>query len=140
VKPVVLDASAAAAWVLPDEASRAAKDLYAQACAEDSGFHAPLLWQWEMGNLLLMAQRRARIAAGAADAGLQTLSAAQLQFDAAPDLHRQLQIARLAQTHNLTFYDATYLELVLRLNGQLASRDRQLLSAAAVCGIVCLSF
>jgi hypothetical protein len=29
---------------------------------------------------------------------------------------------------------------VLRLNGQLASRDRKLLDAAGACGIVCLSF
>jgi len=40
----------------------------------------------------------------------------------------------------LTFYDASYLELVLRLNGQLATLDRNLISAAKSCGIVCLSF
>ena len=140
MKPTVLDASAAAAWVIPDESSDAAKELFAHACMDDAQFHAPLLWQWEMGNLLLLAQCRERIAAGAADAALQTLATVRLNFDAAPDLHRQLQIARLAQTHDLTFYDASYLELVLRLNGQLASRDRRLLTAAATCGIVCLTF
>ena len=140
MKPTVLDASAAAAWVLPDESSDSAKQLYAHACMEDAEFHAPLLWQWEMGNMLLMAQRRGRIAAGAAEEGLQALAAVRLQYDAAPDLHRQLQILRLAQTHDLTYYDAAYLELVLRLNGQLASRDGQLLAAARACGIVCLSF
>jgi predicted nucleic acid-binding protein len=140
MRATVLDSSAAAAWVIPDESSDAAKELFAHACMDDAGFHAPLLWSWEMGNVLLMAQKRKRIAAGAADAALQTLSRIRLQFDAAPDLHRQLQIARLASTHELTFYDAAYLELVLRLNGQLASRDRKLLDAAGACGIVCLSF
>jgi len=140
VKPVVLDASAAAAWVIPDESSDAAKDLYAHACMEDSGFHAPLIWGWEMGNMLLMAQRRERIAPGSAEAALQALARVRLQLDAPPDLHRQQQILRLAATHDLSYYDATYLELVLRLNGQLASRDRKLLAAAASCGIVCLSF
>ena len=140
MKPTVIDASASAAWVLPDELTDAAKQLYAHACMDDAGFHAPLLWQWEMGNLLIMAQRRQRIAAGAAEAALQALAATRIQFDAPPDAHRQLQIARLALAHDLTFYDAAYLELVLRLNGQLASRDSRLLAAAKSCGIVCLSF
>ena len=140
MKPTVLDASAATAWVIPDDSNDAAKELFAHACMEDSGFHAPLIWPWEMGNILLMAQHRERIAPGAAEAALQTLSQVRIQLDAAPDLHRQLQTARLAQTHGLTFYDAGYLELVLRLNGQLASRDRKLLDAASACGIVCLSF
>jgi predicted nucleic acid-binding protein len=140
MKPTVLDASAAAAWVVPDEANDAAKQLYAHACMDDSGFHAPLLWQWEMGSIVMMAQRRQRIAAGAAEAALETLASTCIQFDAPPDIHRQLQVARLAQAHDLTFYDAAYLELVLRLNGQLASRDGKLLAAARSCGIVCLSF
>jgi len=140
VKAVVLDASAAAAWVIPDESNDAAKELYAHARMEDSGFHAPMIWPWEMGNILLMAQRRNRIAAGAAEAALQALAQTRVQLDAAPDLHRQQQIARLALTHELTYYDAGYLELVLRLNGQLASRDRKLLAAASACGIVCLTF
>jgi predicted nucleic acid-binding protein len=140
VKPTVIDASAAAAWVIPDEFNDAAKELYAHACAEDSGFHAPPIWPWEMGNMLLMAQRRQRIAPGSAEAALQTLAQTKIQLDPAPDLHRQQQVMRLAFTHDLSCYDAGYLELVLRLNGQLASRDKKLLSAAAACGIVCLSF
>jgi predicted nucleic acid-binding protein len=140
VKPVVLDASAAAAWVLPDASNDAAKELYAHACMVDSGFHAPLIWPWEMGNVLMMAQRRNRIAPGAAEAALHALAQTCVQLDVAPDLHRQQQVARLALTHDLTYYDAGYLELVLRLNGQLASRDKKLLAAAQSCGIVCLTF
>jgi len=140
VKPTVIDASAAAAWVLPDEATEAAESLYAHACMATSGFHAPQIWPWEMGNLLLMAQRRGRISPEAPDLALHTLAATCIQLDAQLDLHRQLQVARLAATHDLTYYDAAYLELVLRLNGQLASRDRKLLTAAGACGIVCLTF
>jgi predicted nucleic acid-binding protein len=140
MKPVVIDASAAAAWVMPDEAGDAAQDLYAQACTEENLFHAPTLWPWEMGNILVMGHVRERIPAEAVEQGLQILAAAHVNLDPAPDLHRQAQIGRLAQTHTLAFYDAAYLELVLRLNGQLASRDRKLLAAAKACGIVCLSF
>jgi predicted nucleic acid-binding protein len=140
LRATVIDASASAAWVIPDESSDAAEELYAHACMEDGGYWAPQLWPWEMGNLLLIAARRGRIAPDAPGLALERLAATRIQLDAAADLHRQLQVARLAATHDLTFYDAAYLELVLRLNGQLASRDRKLLSAAAACGIVCLSF
>ncbi len=140
MKPIVIDPSAAAAWVMPDEQVSAAKDLYAQARTVDSLFHAPQLWLWEMGNVLVMGHRRLRLSADDVERGLELISAAQVTLDATPNVHRRAQIARLALTHDLTFYDASYLELVLRLNGQLASRDKQLLAAAQSCGIVCLTF
>lgn len=140
MKPIVIDSSAAAAWVMPDEPNIAAHELYAQARTTPDLFHAPALWLWEMGNMLVMGQARKRIDAGMVERGLGILSQARIQFDGAPNAHRQAQVARLASTHGLTYYDASYLELVLRLNGQLASLDRQLLDAARSCGIVCLSF
>lgn len=140
MKPIVVDPSAAAAWVMPDEAQPAANDLYAQARLVPDLFHAPQLWIWQMGNVLMMGHRRKRITAQEVERGMELLAATRVVFDAAPNAHRQAQIGRLALAHDLTFYDAAYLELVLRLNGQLASRDRQLLTAAAACGIVCLTF
>jgi predicted nucleic acid-binding protein len=140
MKPIVMDASAAAAWVMPDEARESALDLYIQARSERSLFHAPQLWPWEMGNMLVMGHRRKRISAKDVEKGLHILAAANINLDAAPDLHRQAQIGRLSLTHDLTYYDAAYLELVLRLNGQLASLDTKLLAAARACGIICLSF
>ena len=140
MKPIVVDPSAAAAWVLPDEAQAAANDLYAQARLVPDLFHAPQLWIWEMGNILITGHRRKRISAQDVERGLELLAAARVVFDPVPGAHRQAQIGRLALAHGLSFYDAAYLELVLRLNGQLASRDRALLSAASACGIVCLTF
>ena len=140
MRPIVIDPSAAAAWVMPDEKSDAAHDLYALACAEEGLFHAPHLWTWEIGNLLVMGQLRKRIHAETLGHALDVLRAAKINLDGAPNAHRQGQIARLAITHGLTFYDAAYLELVLRLNGQLASSNKKLLSAAKACGIVCLTF
>ncbi|MBI5277995.1 MAG: type II toxin-antitoxin system VapC family toxin [Burkholderiales bacterium] len=140
MKPIVIDPSAAAAWVMPDERLAAANDLYAQARTMPDLFHAPLLWLWEMGNVLVMGHRRKRLTAAEVEQGLELLASALIVFDPAPNPHRRSQIARLSLTHDLTFYDASYLELVLRLNGRLASRDRKLLDAAAACGIACLSF
>jgi predicted nucleic acid-binding protein len=140
LKPVVVDASAAGSWVLPDEHVQAAAALYAQACLQERAFVAPLLWHWEVGNLLVLAVRRKRIDEHTRQQCVEELNAAQVQMDAVPDMHRLAQITRLAQTHQLTFYDATYLELVLRLNGELASYDQSLINAAQACGITCLDF
>jgi predicted nucleic acid-binding protein len=140
LKPVVLDPSGAAAWVMPDEASDAAHALYAQACADEAALHAPQLWPWEMGNMLVMGLMRKRIPPDHVETALEMLAMARVNLDGPLSTHRQAQIARLALTHSLTFYDAAYLELVLRLNGQLASADRKLLAAAKACGIVCLTF
>jgi predicted nucleic acid-binding protein len=140
MKPIVIDASAAAAWVMPDERRDAALDLYAQARCEKDLFHAPQLWPWEMGSMLVMGHRRKRISAEEVEAGLHVLAAANINLDVQADLHRQAQVSRLALTHDLTYFDAAYLELVLRLNGQLATLDKKMLAAARTCGIVCLSF
>jgi len=140
VKPIVIDASAAGAWVLPDEANDAAQALYLQANEPDAPFHVPLLWTWEMGNMLVMGVKRGRLDATQLDQAMALLADLQVQADLPLSAHRQAQVARLAITHGLTFYDATYLELVLRLNGQLASQDKKLISAAKSCGIVCLDF
>ena len=140
MKPIVLDPSAAAAWVIPDEANEAARDLYVQACDSEGVFHAPQLWSWEMGNLLVMGHVRKRLSPELVEQGLEMLALARISFDGPPTAHRQAQITRLALAHSLTYYDAAYLELVLRLNGQLASADKNLLAAAKACGIVCLTF
>jgi predicted nucleic acid-binding protein len=140
VKPIVIDSTAAGAWVLPDEPNDATQELYLQAIETSDLFHAPLLWHWEVGNMLVMASMRQRLEPDQVDAGLELLGAAKINFDAPPSLHRQAQIARLARTHALTCYDAAYLELVLRLNGHLATLDKQLVAAAKSCGIACLSF
>ena len=50
--PVTIDASAVAAWLLPDEASAAADRLYAEALRAAGAFQAPALFAWETGNLL----------------------------------------------------------------------------------------
>lgn len=140
MKPVVVDASVAGSWLLPDEFSEAAANLYAQARLNESPFFAPALWLWETGNLLELAVVRQRIDPSTQQACTATLRAANVQIDAVPNAHRLDQTARLAATHKLTFYDAAYLELVLRLNGQLASHDKALVNAAKSCGIMCLDF
>ena len=139
MKPIVIDASAAAPWFIPEERTPVSDQLFAEIMASTDLFHAPALWLWETANVLLSALRRKRVRQEAMDAGLAMLAACPISFDSLPDPHRRAQTMRLAHVHSLTFYDAAYLELALRLNSQLASADKQLVSAAKKCGIHCLA-
>ncbi len=58
------------------------------------------------------------------------------QSDVAPTLHRY---AVLAGQHQLSFYDAAYLELAMRTGSELATLDRKLKGAATNSGVFCLS-
>lgn len=135
---ITIDASAAAAWLLPDEASPAADLLYAQAVDGAELFQAPALWAWESGNLLRMAERRGRITSAQTTRALKAIGKAGVRLEPAPDLARMTAILALATESSLTFYDASYLEQALRTEARLASNDAALRRAAIARGVVCL--
>ena len=135
---ITIDASAAAAWLLPDEASPAADTLYAQAIEGNEVFQAPALWAWESGNLLRMAVRRGRLSAPQTRRALHALGRAGVRLEHAPDEPRMADILALAAAESLTFYDASYLEQALRTGARLASKDVALRRSASARGIVCL--
>ena len=122
----VLDASVAAAWVLPDEdaaVSDAALDRLGAETAKVPG----LFWH-ELRNLLLSAERRGRIDAGYADGSMARLRRLSIVSPAETD---DREIMALARAHRLSAYDASYLALALREGCALASLDRRLNEAAA---------
>ena len=124
---VVVDASALAGLVLPDEA---AGDL-AEVLLSCEAVAPRLLWA-EIRNLLLMAERRGRIGQAEVDNALAILGSLGIGFDGEPSSDRTLQLAR---RHALTVYDALYLELAVRLGAPLATADRALVRAAGSEGV-----
>lgn len=135
---VTVDASATAAWLLPDEASAATDALYREAVSVADRFQAPALWMWESGNLLRSARRRGRLTAAQLDQSLGLLCKARVRLEAAPDERRVRATLALASDHDLTFCDASYLEQALRSSARLATRDVALARAAAGLGVLCL--
>jgi predicted nucleic acid-binding protein len=127
---LVVDASIAACWLLDDEddpRSAAALDVL-----ETTDGLVPLIWQFEMRNLLLTAVRRSRMSFDHAVARAAGLADLRLRTDPAPDLTATFG---LADRHGLTFYDALYLELAKRRHAALATIDRRLLAAARAEGV-----
>ena len=81
-----------------------------------------------------MAYRRKRITFDQIGGFLTRLSA--LPIEAAQQTPSQiLELPVLAQSHNLTNYDAAYLALANRLNLPLATTDSELRKAAAAAGV-----
>ena len=135
---ITIDASAVAAWLLPDEASAAADDLYARALHGNEPFQAPALFAWETGNLLNMARRRGRITAAQANSALRVLGRARVQLEPGPELERMEATIEIARRTELSVYDASYLEQALRTGAQLATKDLQLRRCALKAGVACL--
>jgi predicted nucleic acid-binding protein len=138
LKLLTVDASAAAAWLLPDESSAQADALYEQALSKQLQLQAPGLWAWEMGNLLHMARRRERITSSALGHALAVLQRAQVHLEPAPDEARMLATLALSAKMALTYYDASYLEQALRTGAQLATQDAALRRAATQAGVACV--
>ena len=127
----VVDASVSAAWFLPDEAT-----AYTRAALHATATRVvwvPMLWLPEMANLLRSAQRRRRITA-AKRAELATAAAA-LRLQVCHEPVSLLKLDALAAEHDLSAYDACYLELALRRRLPLATLDQDLLAAMQRCGV-----
>ena len=131
--PFVVDASMALAWVLPSQASSAAEALLERVEA-GAEVVVPSLWFLEVANGLLVAERRKTIAAPERRHALERLSALALVAD---DNARSAfgRTSALAEQYGLSVYDAAYLELAIRRNLPLGTRDRALHSAAERSGI-----
>ncbi len=122
--PFVLDASFAASWFLPDEASPATNALLDRLV--DAEAAVPSLFRHEMRNLMLLAHRRGRLSRAKFHEVIAELGAAPVR-DRGPG---DDEIVDLAMKHDLTAYDAAYLGLALRERLPLATLDRKLAAAA----------
>lgn len=129
----VVDNSVALAWCFEDEQTEAIMSLLDRVC--DEGANAPQLWPIEALNGLLMAERRKRIDSVLRRRLTGFLQALPIEIDTETAGLTWTEIAELAERHRLTSYDATYLELALRLGLPLATTDKALAAAAASAGV-----
>jgi len=140
MRPWVIDASVALAWLIPEQQSERTDHHYSQARSRAGLYHAPSLWHWQLGEALLLACRSGRLPRAHYERGLELVAQAQVDIDPPLSLHRRSQVLRLAESHHISYFDAAYLELVVRFNGTLVSRQPDLLQAAKACGIATDTF
>jgi len=125
MKPMVIDASMAAAWIIDDEKTPAGDQILEESKRIDT-ITPPLFW-YEIRNLLVMYEKRGRGATGSAWLLLRNLRRFGFKEQAS---HDEALILNLAFGHHLSAYDATYLALTITSNAILATNDRKLANAA----------
>ena len=128
--PFVLDSSVALAWLLPHEGSDAVDGL-ADRLEHDTA-SVPAIWALEVGNALLVAQRRGRIKDDELARLIAALDSFPIEVDSEAAQPGLLPIVDLAKRLGLTTYDAAYVELAQRRALALATLDSRLRSACAV--------
>jgi predicted nucleic acid-binding protein len=129
----VLDCSVAVAWFFEDET-----DAYAEAVQDSlatASAVVPALWPLEVGNALLVGERRRRTTEAKVTTFLTLLQALPIAVDDETTTRAWQETLQLARAQNLSLYDATYLELALRRGLPLASLDSKLKAAAAAVGV-----
>jgi predicted nucleic acid-binding protein len=129
----VLDASVVLAWCFEDEVKPLAElALDALRAGEAS---VPPIWPAEVGNALLVAERRGRAKPAGTTRSLELIRSLRIRIvedGAGTDPSRLVAFAR---SHNLSTYDAAYLALALREGLPLATLDSELRKAARKTGV-----
>lgn len=130
---LVLDASVALAWAFEDEED-GYPDLVLDSLAEAKAC-VPAIWPLEVGNALLVAERRGRLNQAATVQFLALLR--QLPIVVEPERPERIwgEILALAREQGLSTYDASYLHLAMRRGFSLATNDELLRQAAVRAGV-----
>lgn len=130
---VVLDNSVVMAWCFADE-----KDSYAVKVLRSLTSYTaivPALWSFEAANVFIMGERKKRSTISDTNTWTRFLAALPITIDN-QDFGRLFNnILNVARIHNLSAYDAAYLELAMRRAIPLATLDSKLKTAAETAGI-----
>ena len=129
----VLDCSVTMAWCFDDEATPCTDGV--RDGLVDARAIVPSLWPLEVGNVLLVAERRNRLRKADATRFLALLQALPITVDQGTSQRALREILNLAREQELSSYDAAYLELAIREGLALATLDDRLKEAAARVGV-----
>jgi predicted nucleic acid-binding protein len=130
----VADASVAVSWSVASQSS-ASTDRLLDDVAAGGVIAVPPLWPYEVANTLVLLLRRRRIRKDDYAAAGSLLGKLSVSIDEENPRRAWVHLAGLASEYRLTVYDAAYLELAIRKQLPLASRDTDLNRAAARCGV-----
>ncbi len=132
---MVLDCSVMATALFEEQDGLAYADAILGMLGGGAEAHVPAHWPVEIGNAIVMAERRKRFTQAERMRFLDAVSALGIEVEGAPSLEVLTRIMALADEHRLTVYDAAYLELALRKGMPLATLDKDLRRAAVRAGV-----
>jgi predicted nucleic acid-binding protein len=133
VTSLVLDASIALSWCFNDEASPGTWDLLHM--LQNSTAIVPTIWTLEVGNILSNAESKGRLSEAKILEFLDLLSQLNIETDLETTQRGFREILHIARSHSLSTYDASYLELAMRLGLPLGTKDKKLRQVASKLGV-----
>ena len=128
---IIIDASTTLAWLFHEDASAAQVGKVLEA----SDLVAPWLWRLEVTNAILVRQRRKLLTEAQSFRMLHLIDELTIDLIGEPATRTATRLAETARPHQLSAYDAVYLELAIRLGLPLFTRDSNLRVAAARVGV-----
>jgi predicted nucleic acid-binding protein len=123
--PIIIDASATAGFLIPDEKSSQSEKLFSQ--LHKIEIFVPNLWEYEVRNMLLISLRRKRLSFQQFDIANHIIGQLPVHVKSDPDFS---SIMHYARKYDLSFYDGVYMELTMRENAKLVTFDKKLKKAA----------
>lgn len=117
------------ALVLDEPHTERVADLLNRWVVEDAELHAPLLAQYEVASSLARKRGRRELSREETDEALSIIGELPIAYDLAPDNARAVEIAVDLQRHSA--YDAAYLALAERIDGEVWTLDGPLARNAA---------
>lgn len=127
----VIDASTALAWVL-NEGGRGPR---LSPLLRGSDLVAPWLWRLEVVQAITRRERQKRATVAQGTRMLRSLESLGVEFCGEPEGRSLVGLAGLSRPHQLSSYDALYLELAVGRGLPLLTGDRNLRDAARRVGV-----
>ncbi|RJP21122.1 MAG: PIN domain-containing protein [Candidatus Abyssobacteria bacterium SURF_5] len=124
----VVDNSVIMAWCFEDVGDRFAEAVLES--LETCEAVVPAIWPLEVGNVLLVAERKKRLSQADVIRFVSLLYDLPIVIEQETPERMLKEILALAREQHLTTYDASYLDLAMRLGLPIATRDQSLSKAA----------
>ena len=132
-KQFVIDNSIVMAWCFQDQTNRFTEAVLDR--LETSEAYAPAIWPLEVGNVLLVAERKNLLSKADVIRFLSLVHSLPIIVEQESPDRMLTEILGLARAHRLSTYDASYLDLAMRLGLPLATQDKALTMAAKKCRV-----
>ena len=125
---IALDASLALAWTFADERNDAVTAVFRRVVTK--GAYVPGHWHLEMANGMRTAIRKGRASIAERNGFLSDLTRLRINVDLETADRAWTSTSELSDRYQLTPYDAAYLEVAIRRQLPLGTRDNALIAAA----------
>jgi predicted nucleic acid-binding protein len=129
----VVDNSVVMSWCFEDEGNSHAEAVLES--LESGEAFVPAIWPLEVGNVLLVAERKKRLSQASAVRFLTLLGGLPITVEQETPERMLREIVSLAREHGLSTYDASYLDLAMRLGLPLCTQGASLVKAAKKCKV-----